>query len=102
MPRKARKQKDFFGSGKPQEATAPHEIWLHADKQAMVHLVVMASRAGGAVMFGQTRDGSAATLRLYLGGEGETFYAGDSETATDLMRHWAEQYEAHWEDAGTA
>lgn len=97
MSPRGKASKSFFGSGKEIEGPETYAIWQAVDAQKLVHLVVVAVRSGGGVLAGSTRDGSAATLRLYKGDEAETFYAGDAETLNDLIEFWAGAYEGELE-----
>ncbi len=72
-----------------------YTLWSAVDWPVVAHLVVTVSRAGGTVQLGTTQNGSAATIRIYHAGEGETFYAGDTEGIEDLCRYWAEQFADH-------
>jgi hypothetical protein len=92
MATKVKKGVNFFGAVKEvkQEAFDAHYSSLPAN--VLHELVVVAVDAGGAVLFGATRDGGAASVRLYLGGEGETFYFKPGEDIEDFARHWIEQY----------
>ena len=84
MARKA-EPKSVFGANNGMASTG--EAWTvlqAADYDIVRNLVVAASRAGGTVQFGTTRNGTAVTLRIYHNGVGENFYAGDTDTLHDL------------------
>jgi len=93
MARKSSKAQGFFGKSNAGDTPDPAEVYQGVEAGLVHRLVTVAVDAGGAVLFGTTRDRTAATLRLYLGSEAQTFYAGDAHDLEDLLRHWIEQYE---------
>lgn len=94
MASKPKVAKSVFGTDKPGSQGEAHTIWSSIDWTVVKHLVVVAARAGATVQLGVTQNGSAATLRLYHEGKGETFYAGDVVGMEDLCHYYAGAFEA--------
>lgn len=94
MSKKPARAKGFFSRAGVPEEQGHDRHFEGVQATLMAELVVVAVNAGGAVLFGASRDGGAASVRLYLEGEGETFYFRPGEDVEDFLRYWIEQYSA--------
>lgn len=95
MPHKPKtKPASVFGS-KPGQQGESYTIWRDIDEAILRALVVAVSSAGGTVQLGTTQNGTAATLRIYHGGEGQNFYAGSVEAMEDLFQYWTGVFEEY-------
>lgn len=98
MAGKPARAKGFFSQVRSSSDEATDRHFEGVSPSLVAELVVVACNVGGAVLFGSSRDGGAASIRLYLEGEGETFYFRPGDDIEDFLRHWIEQY-ASLEDA---
>lgn len=94
MAGKSTQAKGFFSGFGGGSRDEPVRHFEGVQASLMAELVVVAVNAGGAVLFGASRDGGAASVRLYLAGEGETFYFRPGDDVEDFLRYWIEQYSA--------
>lgn len=60
--------------------------WLLVSPRLIVEMISYAQACGDAVMFGQTRDGSALILTVYSGQQRFPYYAGDVAQMEDIIR----------------
>lgn len=72
------------------EAVAGHKAqtqpdWGRIDDQLIFKLVQAATEEDGAIMFGYSRDGGAYSVKIYGGGDTQTFYEHEDEAITRIM-----------------
>lgn len=90
-------QKAFGGNG-----VDPGKVsWDVADPYMLKRLVDGVTAAGGAVLFGTTRDGGAYTLTFFhddVPEKNRTQYQGPGDDVPDWLEHWADFWEGAAED----
>jgi hypothetical protein len=67
--------------------------WGSADAQALVKLVETASKKGGAVRLGYTRDGGAYAIGVYCGSNYFTDYVRPSEDIDQYLKDLTASFE---------
>jgi len=68
--------------------------WDEVDPRFMQWVVVAASKLGGAVTFGQSRDGQALQVAVMLDGDRKSFWIAPGESIADKLTRIAEVLEA--------
>lgn len=102
MASKKSAKKGFFGTGANDPDMDPSDRWEQVPAGIVHQLVVVATRAGGAVLFGRSRDGGVPSLTLYTESERSTFYFRPGEDVEENLRFWISQYEGLLEDRKSA
>lgn len=70
--------------------------WISVKEETLGSLVHLATQSGASVIFGRTRDGSAATLTLVAGHTKETKYCRSQQDVAMLMSDLADPDFTHW------
>lgn len=76
----------------------PSERWEEIQALLIHRLVVLATRARCAVLFGVSKDGGIPTLVLLYGTEKQSHYVRPSDDLEDLVRHYIEFFEGRLEE----
>ena len=89
-----KKTEKGFLAGKFGKKTSTTACWDELPGDLIARLVVAVSKAGGAVLFGHTRDGGALALTFFHGNEKATEYHSITETVSDWLEDMVDWWEA--------
>jgi len=74
-------------------------LWSEVDPQVLSAMVHAWTNALGAVTFGWTRDGTALSLKLYMGDDSAGYIYGQSKAAENALREHTE-WAIDWNSRG--